>query len=115
MKWTPPLDVDGLGHVAELIAKDGADHIEVAEGSEPVTSWRVPPRVDELRSQLGASLAFDEKTLTWVSVVSSVGPGPDEVIQAPSVTRMCEALDAAITRRAERIGRSVGCAGHGQD
>ena len=64
-------------------------------------------RVDELRSRLGASLAFDEKTLTWVSVVPSVGPGPDEVIQTASVTRLCEALDAAITRRAERIGRNV--------
>jgi hypothetical protein len=107
MKWTPPLDADGLAHVAELIAKDGAAHIEVTEGCEPVTSWRVPPRVDDLRSRLGASLAFDEKTLTWISVVPSVGPGPDEIIQTPSLTRMCEALDAAVTRRAERIGRSV--------
>ena len=108
MTWTPPLDVDGLAHVAELIAKDGAAHIDVTEGSEPVTSWRVPPRVDELRSRLDASLTFDEKTLTWISVVPSVGPGPEEVIQSASVTGLCEALDAAITRRAERIGRSVG-------
>jgi hypothetical protein len=107
MKWTPPLDAGDLAHVTELIAKDGAAHIDVTEGCEPVTSWRIPPRVDELRSRLGASLAFDEKTLTWISVVPSVDPGPDEVIQTASVTRLCEALDAAITRRAERIGRSV--------
>jgi hypothetical protein len=107
MTWTPPLDVDDLAHVAELIAKDGAAHIDVTEGCEPVTSWRIPPRVDELRSRLDASLAFDEKTLTWISVVPSADTGPDEVIQTASVTRLCEALDAAITRRAERIGRSV--------
>jgi hypothetical protein len=107
MKWTPPLDIDDLAHVAELIAKDGAAHIDVTEGCEPVTSRRVLPRVEELRRRLGASIAFDEKTLTWISVVPSVGPGPDEIIQTASVTRMCEALDAAITRRAERIERSV--------
>jgi len=107
VKWTPPLDADHLAYVAELIAKDGAAHIEVTEGCEPVTSWRVPRRVDELRSRLGASVDFDEKTLTWISVVPSIGPGPDEIIRTASVTRMCEALDAAITRRAERIERSV--------
>ena len=107
MKWTPPLDADDLAHVAELIAKDGAAHIEVTEGCEPVTTWRVPSRVEELRCRLGASITFDEKALTWISVVPSVGPGPDEIIQTASVTRICEALDAAITRRAERIERSV--------
>ena len=108
MTWTPPLDAAALAHVAALIAKDGAAHIEVSEGCEPVTSWRIPPRVDELRCRLGASLAFDEKTLTWIAVVPPAGPGPEEVIRSASATGLCEALDAAITRRAGRTGHGTG-------
>jgi hypothetical protein len=31
MTWTPPLEPADLAHVAELIAKHGAAHIEVTE------------------------------------------------------------------------------------
>jgi hypothetical protein len=45
--------------------------------------------------------------LTWVVIVGGVGDDPDEIIQSPSITILCEALDAIVTRRTTHVDESM--------
>jgi hypothetical protein len=67
----------------------------------------VPDRLDHLRIRVGASVSFDTDALTWVVVVVGMGNDPDEIVQSPSITVVCDALDALVTRRSAHIEEST--------
>jgi hypothetical protein len=108
--WTPPLPVEELARTVARLKRDGAPkQIAVPRTTSgelgvalPV---RVPGRIENLRIKLGASVGFDDDELRWTAVIPGLDGGRDEIVQSASLTVMCEALDAAVTRRSIHVER----------
>jgi hypothetical protein len=88
-KWSPPRTAEELARTAYLLARwDGTPYLRLAE------------RLDNLRIRLGASVDFDTELLAWVVIVPGFRDSdPDEIVQTASMTELCDALDAMVTRR----------------
>ena len=106
-KWTPPLQVTELARTVSHLAR-GARHVQATWG-EPGAALpqREPARLGNLRIRLGASVGFDENLLTWTAIIPGIDGSRDEIVQSPSLTVMCDALDAAVTRRSVHVERAV--------
>jgi len=88
-QWSPPRSVEELARTAYLLARwDGTPYLRLAE------------RLDNLRIRLGASVTFDTDLLAWIVIVRGFRVGdPDEIVQTASMTELCDAFDAMVTRR----------------
>jgi hypothetical protein len=88
-QWSPPRTVEELARTAYLLARwDGTPYLRLAE------------RLDNLRIRLGATIAFDTELLAWIVIVPGYRDGDrDEIVQTASMTELCDAMDAMVTRR----------------
>ena len=107
MNWSPPYSVEELASIAYHLSKDGdANNIpDRWDRTGTALPYRATAqRLDNLRIMLAASVGFDTDVLTWTVIVpGDADDDPDEIVQSPSITTLCDALDALVTRRTGHV------------
>ena len=107
MSWIPPNTVEELARVAAGLGPDAKQIDEPVWGDEKNLPHRDhAERLVELSARLGVEV--DRDGAVWTARVPAIGAGQDQLIQAPSLATMCDALADAVRRRNAYISQMIG-------